>query len=353
MRKFLAGLLTFVFIVGAAVVIPGWAALDALFSPSTYVAIVKNPQFASAVTGLARERVAAQLLEQGGALGPLFTADDADWVAEQLITGQWLTAQLEQWLGVVFGWLKSDEPQPSLALSLVELKREVLDIAETLLTRKLRQLPPCTMDRVAQALEALLSGREIPLCLPPNFDVEGFVRSDILNLRGHVDEAMKSVPDSVDILALGGRGENAAPLVDGLNQIRRARQEARRYLTGLGAALLGAFLLIGILRWNPKRALFQWWGWSLMLGGGVALAAFGTFYAARGALWRWVATSPSGAMPADAVQMAHVAFDGILAAMWGRVLFLGGAGIVAGLVLAVLAFVLPRDGASGRRTAAR
>lgn len=352
MRKFLAGLLTLVFIAGAAVAIPGWAALDALFSPDTYIAVVRNPQFTNAATDLVRERVAAQLLEEERALGPLFTADDADWAAERLITGPWLATQMERWLGALFDSLKTDSPQPQLVLSLTELKREVPGIAEALLAEKLRRLPPCTLERVAQALEALLSGREIPLCLPPNFDVEGFVHSDILNLRGRVDGAMKSVPDSVDILSLDEDGESRVSLTEGLNQIRQARQEARDYLTALGAALLAAFLLIGALRWNPKRALLQWWGWSLLLGGGSALAAFGLVHAARGALWQWVATSPNGALPAGISQMMRVAFDGVLSAVWGRVLLLGGVAVAAGLALVVLSLALPRGAASGKKPAA-
>ncbi len=352
MRKFLAGLLVLMFILGSAMSLIGWAALDALFSPRTYIAIIQRPEFASAATDLVRERVAARLLAQGSTLGPFFTADDADWAAERLITGPWLTTQMERWLGVLFDWVKSDEPQPQLTLSLAELKREVPGIVETLLAEKLRQLPPCTLERVAQALEALLSGREIPLCLPPNFDVEGFVRSDILNLRGHVDEAMKSVPDSVDILSLDEDGESRASLTEGLNEVRRAWQEARDYLTALGAVLLAAFLLIGALRWNPKRALLQWWGWSLVLGGGLALAAFGMVHAARGALWQWVTTSPNGALPAGISQMMQVAFDGVLSAVWGRVLLLGGVAVAAGLALVVLSLALPQGAASGEKPAA-
>ncbi|GAB4413700.1 MAG: hypothetical protein Kow00123_27380 [Anaerolineales bacterium] len=342
MRKFLAGLLALVFIFGFALEVIGWATVEALFTPGTYTAIVRRPEFANAATGLVRERVAAEMLKQGSALGPLFTADDADWVAERLVTGPWLTTQMERWLGAVFDWVKTDSPQPQLILSLTELKQDVPDIAETLLAQKLLQLPPCTMERVAEALVALMSGTEIPLCLPPNFDVDGFVRSDILNVRGHVNEAMRSVPDSVDILVLAEESEDGASLAEGLNQIRQARLDARHYLTLLGVATLGVFLLIGLLRWKPVRALFQWWGWSLILGGGLALAAFGMFYAARGALWQWVATSPNGALPADVAQMAQVAFDGILAAVWGRVLLLGGVGAAAGLALAVLSFALPR-----------
>lgn len=347
MRKFLAGLLALVFILGFALAVIGWAALDALFSPRTYTAIIRHPEFVSTVTRLAREQVAAEMLQQAGALGPYFTAEDAAWAAERLITGPWLSAQIERWLGALFDWIKSDQPQPELILSLTELKQEVPAIAETLLAEKLRQLPPCTLERVAQALEALLSGREIPLCLPPNFDVDGFVRSDVLNLRGNVARQMQLVPDSVDILALAQDSEDGASWLRGLQQIREGRQEARRDLTLLGAALLGVLLLIGLLRWRPKRALFQWWGWTLLLGGGLALATFGTVYAARMALWTWVATSPNGALPAGLAAVARAAFDSVLASVWGRVVVIGGGAGAAGLLLAVLAFALPRGDGAG------
>ncbi len=351
MRKFLAGFLALVFILGFALAVMGWAALDALFSPATYTAILAKPEFVSTAAGLVRGQVAAQVLAEGSALGPLFTAEDADWVAEQLVTGPWLTAQMERWLGALFDWMKSDAPQPTLVLSLVELKQEAPAVAETLLAEKLRRLPPCTLERVAQALVALLSGSEIPLCLPPNFDVDGFVRSDTLNLRGNLARQMESVPDTVDILALAQDDEGGASLLRGLQQVREARQEAQRTLTLLGATLLGAFLLIGILRWKPARALFQWWGWALLLGGGLALAVFGMVHEARMALWTWVATSPNGALPADIAVMARAAFDGVISSVWSRVLFLGGAGALAGAVLVALSFALPRGG--GGRMAAR
>lgn len=346
MRKFLAGLLALVFILGFALAVIGWAALDALFSASTYTAIIRWPEFVSTATGLVRDQVAARMLQQAGALGPYFTAEDAAWAAEQLITGPWLSAQIERWLGALFDWIKSDQPQPHLVLSLTELKQEVPAIAEALLAEKLRQLPPCTLERVAQALETLLSGREVPLCLPPNFDVDGFVRSDILNLRGNVARQMELVPDTV-VLALAQDGEDGALLIRELQEVRQGRQQALRYLTLLGAALLGVLLLIGLLRWRPKRALFQWWGWALLLGGGLALAIFGTVYAARTALWTWVATSPSGALPADLAAVARAAFDSVIASVWGRVVVIGGGAGAAGLLLAVLAFALPRGDGAG------
>lgn len=349
MRKFLAGLLAFVFILGFALNVIGWAALDALFSPRTYTAIIRHPEFVSTVARLAREQVTAQVLQQAGALGPYFTAEDAAWAAEQLITGPWLSAQIERWLGPLFDWIKSDQPHPHppLVLSLTELKQEIPAVAEMLLAEKLRQLPPCTLERVVQALEALLSGREVPLCLPPNFDVDGFVRSDILNLRGNVVRQMELVPDTVDILALAQDSEDGALLIRGLQEVRQGRQQALRYLTLLGAALLGVLLLIGLLRWRPKRALLQWWGWALLLGGGLALAMFGTVYEARTALWTWVATSPNGALPAGLAAVARAAFDGVLASVWGRVVVIGGGAGAAGLLLAVLAFALPRGDGAG------
>lgn len=347
MRKFLAGLLALVFILGFALGVIGWAALDALFSPRTYTAIIRRPEFVSTVTRLVREQVAAQMLEQAGALGPYFTTEDAAWAAEQLITGPWLAAQLERWLGALFDWIKSDQPEPELILSLTELKMEIPAVAETLLAEKLRQLPPCTPERVAQALEALLGGGEIPLCLPPNFDVDGFVRSDILNLRGNVARQMQSVPDSVDVLALARDSEDGVSWLHGLQQIREGRREARHDLTLLGAALLSILLLIGLLRWQPKRALLQWWGWTLVLGSGLALVIFGMVYAARMALWTWVATSPNGGFPADLAAVARVAFDRVLASVWGRVLVIGGGAGAAGLLLAVLALALPRRGSAG------
>lgn len=347
MNKFLAGLLAFAFILGFALSVIGWSALEALFTPKTYTAIIANPQFTGSATDLVREQVKERIQQETRTLGSLFTAEDAQWVAAQLVSDSWFTAQLERWLGALFDWLKSDTPQPQLILSLADLKQEAPAVAEVLVANKLRQLPPCTLEKVAQALEALLTGREIPLCLPPNFDVEGFVRSDVVNLRAVVADYMRPIPDSVDLLALSA--DNSDSLVSGLNRIRLARQEARRDLTILGAALLVIFLLIGLLRWKPKRALLQWWGWALLLGGGLALAIFGGVYAMRAGLWAWVTTSPNGAWPADVLQMAQAAFDGILSAVWSRVLLLGGAGAAAGFVLAALSLALPRGASSGER----
>jgi hypothetical protein len=123
MRKFLAGLFAFVFILGFSANTRGWALLEAVFTPRTYMSIIHQPDFADSAADLLRGEVAAQMGAQGG-VGALLSADDVDWAAQRLVTGSWLTAQMERWLAALFDWIESDEPAPELTLSLVELKQE-------------------------------------------------------------------------------------------------------------------------------------------------------------------------------------------------------------------------------------
>ena len=340
MRKFLAGLFAFLFIVGFAADAIGWAILETVFSPKTYTAALQSPEFSDAAADLMRGEVTAQLGAQSG-VGALLSSEEVDSAAKQLVTGPWLAAQMERWLGTLFDWLESDAPEPKLTLSFVELKQEVPAIVDSLVTDKLKQLPICESGFILKALAALLSGNAIPICLPPNFDVAGFLNSDEVNLRGAVTEYLASVPDEADVLSLLSP-EARERALSALNGIRQARRQATTALTILGAVLLVLFLLVGILRRKPRRALFQWWGWTMLLAGGLALSGFGLVYALRETIWTWIITSPNGALPAALSKIVETVFMAILAPVWSRVLFRGGVAAAVGLFLVLLAFALPR-----------
>jgi hypothetical protein len=340
MRRFLAGLFAFIFILGFAVNAIGWAILGTVSAPETYTSIIRQPAFADGAADLVRGQVSAQMGAQGG-VGTFLSADDVNWVAQQLVTGPWLTAQMERWLETLSDWLESDAPEPTLTLSLTELKQEVPSVIETLLADKLRQLPVCEAGYVLRALEAILRGDAVPVCLPPGVDVEGLLASDALNLRGAVADYLASVPDELDALALLSP-DGRLRVLSALDGIRRARQRAEDALTAIGAGILILFVLIGLLRSRPRRALLQWWGWTMLLGGALALSAFGLVHAGRAVIWTWVATSPNGALPAVLSQMAETAFMAILEPIWSRVLFTGSVAAAVGLFLILLSFALPR-----------
>jgi hypothetical protein len=216
------------------------------------------------------------------------------------------------------------------------------------LTEKLSVLPVCESGYILRALEAILSGKSVPLCLPPGVDVQGLLESDALNLRGEVNAYLVSVPDEVDALALLAPAARSR-LLSALNDLRAARQRSALALTALGAGLLALFLLIGLLRRKPWRSLFQWWGWTLLLAGGLALSVFGLAYAGRAAVWMWIVTSPNGALPAALSPLAKMVFMGILPPVWRSVLFTSGVAAAVGLFLVLLAFALPRGrGVSGQ-----
>ena len=340
MRKFLAGLFAFLFIVGFAANTIGLALMETLFSPKTYMAAIRSPEFAEAGANLMRGEVTAQLGAQGG-VGAFLSGEEVNSAAEQLVTGPWLSAQMERWLETLAVWMEGDEPAPKLTLSLTELKQQVPPLVESLLTGKLKALPVCDSGFLLKALEAILSGNSIPLCLPSQFDIAGFLGSGEVNLQGTVEKYLASVPDEIDVLTLLSSGARERTLST-LTAVRRLRQQAAAALTILGAILLALFLLIGLLRHKPWRALFQWWGWTMLLAGGLALSAFGLVYALRGAIWTWIMTSPSGALPAALSQMAETLVMAILAPVWSRVLLLGGVAAGVGLFLVLLAFALPR-----------
>jgi len=342
MRKVIAGFLAFLFILGFAVEVIGRAVEEKVFSPDPYVAIVRQPEFSDAVVKIARQQLAAQVT-QSGDFGTLVTEQDVEFVAERLITGPWLTAQIEEWLGAFFDYLKSGEQEPRLVLSLVEMKQQAPALLEALLVDKAKRLPVCEPDVVWEMIEALLQRHEMPPCIPEGVDVEGIVKSNLVDLDGMLAGALRSVPDEVDVLELMKQDpQSKQDFMQGIQSIHDARSKAVWILNFLAVVLIVLLLVIGLLRSRPARALLQWWGWPLMLGGGLSLAGFAFLRSVVMFMWRQTITSPDTELPADLFPILQSALETFLSNIWGRVLFIGGIAALVGLALILFSLALPR-----------
>ena len=342
MRKVIAGFLAFLFILGFAVQVAGRAGVETIFSPDPYIAIVRQPEFADAVVKIARKEVAAQVT-QSGDFGTLVTEEDVELVAEQLITGPWLAQQLEEWLGAFFDYLKSGEKEPRFVLSLVELKRQAPALLESLLVEKAKSLPVCRSEIVWEMIEALLQQREMPPCIPAGVDVEAIVKSNIVDLDGMLAGALKSVPDQVDVLELMEQDpQSKQNFMQAIQSVRDGRLKATWWLNLLAVVLILLLLVIGLLRSRPRRALLQWWGWPMLLGGGLALGAFAVLRFVAMFMWQQAISSPDTELPAEIFPVLRSAMDSFLSTIWGQVLVIGGIAALVGLALILFSLALPK-----------
>lgn len=347
MRKAVAGLLVFLFVMGFALQVAGRAVLGTLFSPAPYVESVRQSDFAEAAAQVVRDHLAAQVAASQN-LGGWVSQEDVDWVAEQVVTGPWLSSQLEQWLQTFFDWLKSDAPEPTWVLSLAGLKAEVPALVEQLLVDKLTALPPCGADTLGQILGALLQGGEMPVCIPPGLDVEALVRSDLVDVPGLAAAFLQPLPDEINVLELLEQQgpDQKEELLQRLRALRAARNRAAWMLTLTGLVLIVLLLVIGLLRSRPRRALVQWWGTSFFLGGCLAVLLVGGVYAARETLWQALLASADGGLPTDVLAVARHLFVELVSGVWSRGLTTGGLAMIAGAGLGLLSLALPRGKAS-------
>ncbi len=343
MKKIIAGLLVLVFVVGFAVQVVGHAALDTVFSPEPYVKAVRQPIFVDAVAQVVRDRLAAQVADSES-LGGWVSQEDVDWIAERVVTGPWLSDQLGRWMQAVFDWLKSDAPQPTLVLSLAELKSDIPSLVETLLVEKVKRLPLCGTEALEQVVDALLQGGEMPLCIPPGLDAEALVKSDLVDVPGLAAAVLQPLPDEIDVMELleGQGADQKEGLLAGLTALRNARFRAVWGLNLLALFLVVLLLVIGLLRSRPRRALLQWWGASFFLSGGLTLLLVGSLHLAREYLWQFITLSADGGLPTYVLAAARPLFTELLSGVWGQVLPIGGAAALAGTVLGLISLALPR-----------
>lgn len=346
MRRFLLLLLVLVFALGFAGEVMGRSLLDAAFSRETYQSAASGSQLLEDVRRQASQQITAALT-QSGDLSLLLSADDVQWIVEQTITETWLDSQLQGWLTGLAGWLQDDASEPRFLLDVAEPKARAPLIVEERVVENLEALPICDLPRAAEAIRALLEGRQIPLCRPPGIDVRAAVTSGPLDVSVMTEQALAAVPDEVDLWELSAQDpEFRGRVLEALATVRRLRQTAYRILDFAALALVGLLVLIALLGSYSRRSRLQWLAVALLLGGVLTLLTGWTLTAESPSLWEW--SLWHWRLPDIPLQPVHDAFVRVVTTAWDRSLWIGAAAVATGLLLGLISLAVPRAGVSAR-----
>jgi hypothetical protein len=263
LNKIIAVLLVILFVFFSLAIIMTWSAGDAVLDADAYVDTLSDAGFFRVPYQLIRD---GQIPGVGGLLlreGPLsvLSGDDLEAVARELAPPAWLRAQLERALRDLVA--VTSEPQvnelPSVVFNLSEVKERALgEPGDQALTIVAENLPVC-----APGEPSLDLNRDVPLCKPPDFDLNPFLNQ----LRGLLTPLVNRVPDTYQVT---WRPEQRGVLED----LQRAGQTLEKLqfvmllLVALNLALLG---LIWVLVVRSPAEWLRWTGVPLLLLGLVTL----------------------------------------------------------------------------------
>lgn len=203
---------------------------------------------------------------------------------EQIAPRALLVETARQGIANGFAWLDSPNPEPAIRVDLRPFKQHVADGSNAIVNDALTRLAPCTVEQAAELgfalLNDLLSGGNtavaIPLCLPPDLILPGFISATRLALV----EQLRFIPD--DLLVQIRAGAGAADLARTQALLRLARFGMAWSWFGLAALLLATAVLGG----QSIRGFLQWLGWLLLLIATLALLlALAWLALGRGLAW--------------------------------------------------------------------
>lgn len=271
-------------------------------------------------------------LDLAKAMGFL-TAQEKDYLGEQLAPPDWVDEQLGVLVGAVYEWIDNDQARPVFRVDVAPIKVALLsggvaDLVEVVVD----SWPPCSVRQLAEmSIGSLFGGENFELCEPPEPMRSGLV--GILNAG--MTASLRALPDQ---LTLGDPGAQQPASPEQMQAKERIRQV--RFLAGwswlLSPALLGLVMALVVRTW---RSWALWWGIPLILGAVLTVLTMVGVRVAfeeaiRGLLTdtgmpAWIGSVLTGLTTAMvAVTFRRVALDALL------VLGAGILVLVAGLVLA-------------------
>jgi len=187
-----------------------------------------------------------------------------------LMTPQWLQGQTENAIDQVFAYLDSNQPEPSVKISLAEPKiRFQGEPGMRAFLQMLRAQPDCTPLQLMEIAHAALTGGlgNIPLCNPPE-ELIGQFQPEI---QAGLSQVGAMLPTQVALEAQMLGSTSGSPKNDPRPGLRAAR-----LLIRLSPLLLaGLLLLVTIFAVRSIRDWLLWWGVLFLLSGLAALALGG------------------------------------------------------------------------------
>jgi hypothetical protein len=328
-----------------------------LFDPETVSSILAQNLIDSGllrqvvVQGLFSKETNGQLTASD--LGRLMTyasPEQRQEVVDLLVPSGWAETQLKDMTTAFYSWIDSDAPAPDLVISLIPIRRTLLnggvaDFVDLIWST----WPACTAEQQAGIEAALLAGQSPPLTAcqltPPEAEAYRRLMASALE-----SEALK-LPDSLPVVDPSAPGSSS-----NLQQVKELLVYARllsTWLWLLPASLLGLIVALVVRSW---AGLFRWWGISLLSGGFAAMALAG-LASTLGARWleaqlAMTASTMSPVLHDVIVGVATEAYRSSVGVFFRQALLVaGGAGVVT--LLGVLSGSGDeREGPSGLRQAA-
>lgn len=196
-----------------------------------------------------------------------------------LVPVEWVEAEVSRNNDAFFGWLDGDTDELELVFHTDRIRQNLRGGPGDAMVRSIAErLPPCSAAE-SQQVRRFLDGAadaDFPYCMPDTTALQTRVEAAIAAARA---EAVAEIPREMDVLAemeaaeAGSRpGPNDDPFTrSDLNQFR-ASVRLGKGLAPLNLLVPAALLsLIVIVAVRSSKSFFRWIGWSLLIGGLVAL----------------------------------------------------------------------------------
>ncbi|MEK7539913.1 MAG: hypothetical protein AAB558_01565 [Patescibacteria group bacterium] len=279
MRKFFATICAILFILLAPLTVVASVVQVKFFTPQGVKLLLRAGQIgeylpqllSSAFTNLSQEEFSQEEVDPFAQFGGQAVFEDA---LGKVLPPEDVYAILDQAVETIFTWWKTDQPIQDLPL-VIDLSRPKQRLAPIVLEsvkQYIDSLPTCTADQ----LREVQGSSDLPdvfslACAPEGFTLDSFAEAGISEeaLSGIL---LASVPDQFNVQEFLQQMQQSDPqqLVEMNQQVESVRHWLRiayTVLRVLQISLLVCFLLVGLLRLTPVRALFAWVGWILFLPG--------------------------------------------------------------------------------------
>jgi hypothetical protein len=258
MQKTIAAICAALFVIAGVPVLLLFNIERQAFSSATYKQAFENQRLYERMPAL----IAATLsgtLSQNGALPPFLkelTAEEWQTTIPTLLPPEELRAMTDQTLDSAFDYLNFRSN--SVVISLLPIKARLAGEGGINVVRGfLRTQPDCTLEQLTQMGLGLLSGN-IALCNPPE-EAIGFFAPFI---QSQLQTITATFPDQI---ALVPGTESGTP-----NDPRLKLQWVRSGIVFSPFFLFLLLLTIAVFAVRSIRDLLVWWGWPLLITGGLA-----------------------------------------------------------------------------------
>jgi hypothetical protein len=258
MQKTLAAICAVLFVLAGVPVLLMFNIEQKAFSSATYKQAFENQRLYERMPALVAATLATTV-SQNGALPPFLkelTAEEWQATISTLLPPEELRAMTDQTLDSTFEYLNNRSN--SVVISLLPVKARLAGEGGVNVVRNfLHTQPDCTLDQLAQMGLGLLSGN-VALCNPPE-EAIGFFAPFI---QSQLQAVTASFPDQI---ALVPGTESGTP-----NDPRLKLQWVRSGIIFSPFFLFLLLLSIAVFAVRSVRDLLVWWGWPLLITGGLA-----------------------------------------------------------------------------------